>query len=334
MRALDVDSLLAPVSADSECGIDLSADADFVMLESAAQVVPEKQYGDTVIPARQPDWVSVLERACVLSQRTRDLRLAVLITRAAARVEGLQGYLAGLQVIHAWLERYWPGVYPLLDAAEHDDPIERLNALAALCDPEAGLADLRAARIGKDRAACRVADVEAASLTTAAMDEARREQALAPLKQTVAASAAVAPGLAEALRGVHDAVGAIELSLGQKAPGMGPDWKALRRVLKPLAALAPGAAPGSVAEEGGSPRDGEAAYAASGLPKGERTRADVLRELDGVCLWFERHEPSHPAPLLIRRAQRLVQMNFMEIIRDMVPDGIEHVERLAGRPPS
>jgi type VI secretion system protein ImpA len=60
------------------------------------------------------------------------------------------------------------------------------------------------------------------------------------------------------------------------------------------------------------------------------TREDVIRILDNVCDWLQRHEPTNPAPLLIRRAQRLMTKNFMEIIRDLVPEGVDQVEKLAG----
>ena len=60
------------------------------------------------------------------------------------------------------------------------------------------------------------------------------------------------------------------------------------------------------------------------------SRADVVRTLERACEWIERHEPSNPAPLLIRRAQRLMSKNFMEIMRDLAPDGLDQIQRLAG----
>ena len=72
------------------------------------------------------------------------------------------------------------------------------------------------------------------------------------------------------------------------------------------------------------------AVAASGAVRG---REDVVRELDRLCLWLEHNEPGHPAPLLLRRAQRLMQMNFMEIIREMAPNGLEQVQTVVGPQP-
>ena len=65
---------------------------------------------------------------------------------------------------------------------------------------------------------------------------------------------------------------------------------------------------------------------------GRVERDDAVRALEKVCEWIELNEPSNPAPLLIRRAQRLMSKNFMDIIRDLVPDGVDTIAKLAGVP--
>ena len=60
------------------------------------------------------------------------------------------------------------------------------------------------------------------------------------------------------------------------------------------------------------------------------SREDAIRMLQRVSDWIERNEPSNPAPLLIQRAQRLMKKNFLEIIRDLMPDGLGQIEKLAG----
>jgi type VI secretion system protein ImpA len=61
-----------------------------------------------------------------------------------------------------------------------------------------------------------------------------------------------------------------------------------------------------------------------------RSRDDVKRILEQVCTFIERTEPSNPAPILIRRAQRLLDRNFMDIIQDLAPDAVAQIEKLAG----
>ncbi|MDR0479053.1 MAG: hypothetical protein LBH31_04485 [Burkholderiaceae bacterium] len=60
------------------------------------------------------------------------------------------------------------------------------------------------------------------------------------------------------------------------------------------------------------------------------SRADVVNAMDAICTYLERHEPTNPVPLLIRRAQRLMDMNFLDIVKDMSPDGLNQVLNLAG----
>jgi type VI secretion system protein ImpA len=61
-----------------------------------------------------------------------------------------------------------------------------------------------------------------------------------------------------------------------------------------------------------------------------RSRADALLALDNVCTYLEHAEPGHPAPLLIRRVQRLMHMNFYDIVRDMAPTALPQLDILAG----
>ncbi len=62
-------------------------------------------------------------------------------------------------------------------------------------------------------------------------------------------------------------------------------------------------------------------------------REDVVRALERACEWIERNEPSNPAPLLIRRSQRLMSKNFIDIVRELMPEGVAQIEKLAGTPP-
>jgi type VI secretion system protein ImpA len=61
-----------------------------------------------------------------------------------------------------------------------------------------------------------------------------------------------------------------------------------------------------------------------------RSRDDAVQILELVCNYLERHEPSNPAPLFIRRAQRLIKKTFLEIVRDLMPDSLSQLEKLAG----
>jgi type VI secretion system protein ImpA len=161
MAEPDLEHLLAPLAADAPCGPDLEYDPGFQAMLEAAAGKPERQYGDKVYPAEPPDWPLVHEQASQLATRTRDLRVAVWMARSGCRLRGLAGAVAGLQLVHGLVERYWESVHPALDASENNDPTARVNVLMALSDPDAGLADVRAASLTGKRGALTVRDIEA-----------------------------------------------------------------------------------------------------------------------------------------------------------------------------
>jgi len=61
-----------------------------------------------------------------------------------------------------------------------------------------------------------------------------------------------------------------------------------------------------------------------------RTRDDVVKTLDKLCEYFDRNEPSSPVPILLRRAKRLINKSFLDIVRDMASNGVSQVEVLRG----
>jgi type VI secretion system protein ImpA len=65
------------------------------------------------------------------------------------------------------------------------------------------------------------------------------------------------------------------------------------------------------------------------------SREDACRQILEICAFLEATEPSHPAPLFLRRAERLLRAkDFFEILRDMTPDALDEVSRITGyRPP-
>jgi type VI secretion system protein ImpA len=57
----------------------------------------------------------------------------------------------------------------------------------------------------------------------------------------------------------------------------------------------------------------------------------VVRLLDWICEYYERHEPSSPLPLLLARCKRLVSASFLDIVRDVAPGAVSQVDILRGK---
>ena len=87
----------------------------------------------------------------------------------------------------------------------------------------------------------------------------------------------------------------------------------------------------------GAPPDGAGGEIApgattSGALSGQvRSREDVVRALERILAYYAKNEPSSPIPLLVERCKRLVTMGFLDIIRELAPDGVGQIETLSGQ---
>lgn len=336
----DIEALLGETAEEPPCGPNLEYDAAFLELEQAAQGKPEQQFGETIIPGEDPDWAHVRERALELFPRTKDLRVAVHLTRALVNTEGVEGLNAGLKLMHGMLERFWDKLHPQLDPDEDNDPTMRLNSLAPLSDADALIRDLRRSAFLRSRALGQilVRDVEVAlGKLPAPPDTApMTPEQIESVARTVAAEN---PRLLESVREAARTLRSLHSLLVERVGAeRATDVRPLANVLSPLVnvcssalAAVSVAAPAEAGAGEGADGTGVLPAAAPLQVTGEvRSRDDALRLLDKVCDYLERQEPSNPAPLLIKRARRLMTMNFVDIIRDMAPESLAQVETIAG----
>ena len=322
------ESWLTEISPDAPCGPDLEYDADFLALERAAQGKPEQQYGETVIPAEEPVWADVVERATAALERTRDVRVVHLFARGLTHTQGLPGFVAALSLARDLLDKFWDPLHPRLVIDGEADPIIRMNALGAFALRDGTLRDLRAADLLRTPAvAFSLRDVENVLDPAIAKTEGGLgvDQLRAAIIEAMAADPAALPE-PEAIVAAVDAISATLLQ--HLEPSMLPDFEPLTSLVKPIAHLV-GELRAQVQGVAAGP-GGEGAGAAL-LGAGElRSRDDALRALDRVCDFLARSEPTNPAPLLIRRAQRVMTMQFMDIIRELAPDAVGQVATITG----
>jgi type VI secretion system protein ImpA len=335
MARYNLEPLLAPVSDDSPAGPDLEYDPEFLALERAAAPKAERAVGDTVKAAEEPDWDKVAELSEAILLRSKDLRPAWM------RSSGMPGWSAGLALVRGLLEQFWDSVHPQLDAEDDNDPTMRVNAVVPLSNlqsvlgyfrttpfvqsPRMGRFTLRDLRIANGTLKLTTpSDGPEPSLTemeACCMD--------CDEEQLVQTTAAVSESLEHAK--------AIDALFTDHVGTMGPDFKnllsdiyELKKFLDPqLARRLPAEAAGEEAGEGGAEGATPGAARASGPIAGPQ---DVMRRLDEICDYYTRCEPSSPVPLLLRRAQRLVGMDFMDLLRDLAPGGISELRVVSGTP--
>ena len=337
-----VDSLLEPISADNPCGVDIGYDPQFIELDTLLQGRQETQFA----AAEEPDWKAVMDRCLELSGRSKDLRVAVRMALAWMKTEGLPGFRNGLLVIKGMIERYWEPVFPRLDPDDGNDPLERVNILSSLAtpagtfgDPLQVLARLRQAPLSDSPQMGRIS----------MLDVDRSVSGAAPEGASVISSAQVQGAFRstppEKLREIYDGITGAQAAVKDiddfltKAVGSSRAvaFDSLASLLKELQkTVAPYAAPNETAD--GAP--GESSEGSGGSPSGGpgisgsvRSRQDVIRVLDQICDFYKRTEPSSPVPLMLQRARRLVDMDFVQLLTDLAPESLNQINVIAGIKP-
>ncbi|MGJ7606216.1 type VI secretion system protein TssA [Variovorax sp. LT1R20] len=332
-----VEALLTPIGEASPCGDDLEYDADFTALTTSAQGKPEQQFGDTVIPAVEPEWRQVAEQSDALLRRSKDVRPAVLLLRASTRLQGITGFVAGLELLTGLLDRFWEGIHPKLDADDDNDPTMRLNALAPLGDESMVLKDLYDAQVGlaPGVGAIRVRDIAVANN---ALNAVGGEATYSPaqIQGGLEALHAERPELIQAAISVPALVEKLQALLVERTGradviDLAP-LRTIGRMLQRACSAAIGApeeaaaegAEGDAAQAGGAPRPAAA--------RGEiQSRQDALQTLDRVIRFLEQTEPGNPAPLLIDRAKKLIGVSFLEIMANLAPGALDTIETVTGK---
>lgn len=349
---IGIEDLLREAVEKPPCGPDLSADLRFVQLDELARGKPEQRSGNAVIPAVPPPWTEVSEGASALLVRSKDLRLAMLVSRAGLALEGLPGLADGMQLIHGLLDRYWEDLHPNLDP-EDGDTTERENALAAFADrpigetSPIGFSEVRGAAVFRSRrlGQATIRDIEIGlGRPTGAKDPGVSHQKLlewarAAAKEDPESYAAAGKALQGARR-AHKLSTEIERLLVERLKGRpSPTFKTLRQILDPALVFEPAfGGENLVKGETGSTMQPASSLEAPESPAETivaigtiRTREEAAKLLDLVCEFLERTEPANPAPLLIQRAKRLMTMSFVEIVKELAPDSLAQIEKISGQ---
>lgn len=340
-----VEALQTPISEDSPCGDDLEYDPAFTALEAAAQGKPEQQFGDTVIPAVEPEWRQVADQAQAVLRRAKDVRPAVLLLRASTRQQGVTGFAAGVQLLTGLLGTFWDGIHPKLDAEDDNDPTMRLNALAPLGDESMVLRDLYDAQVGVARGVgpIRVRDIAVAYnvLTAAGGDS---SYSSAQIQGALEEIHVARPETLQTLIGLGSAVAELQKLLSERTGrDDAVDFGKLRAVTGALHKAATAVVGTPTVAAGGGEQDAPAAdgVAAAGMTttppaaRGEiQSREEALQMLDRVIRYLEQTEPGNPAPLLIERAKKLIGVSFFEIMNNLAPNAIDSIETVTGKRPS
>ncbi|PWJ16563.1 type VI secretion system protein TssA [Jannaschia seohaensis] len=369
---MDLERFLEPVPGDQPSGLELRNDPRFAAIERAlepAALRNRKNEDGSINPlAPPPDWQEVVSTGAELAAMGRDLRLLVMMVRAAYAEDGFQGLASGLTMLAQTLERYWDGLHPEL--RDRPDPSmavrPRLNALKQLENDDNGLlGDLRFGMvlnprglgpiIGDDLARAMLSDFEVMQSAASGLSQREKDEVLARHKQVAArvkgASRAMADTEAERLTEMTAGISACEAAVGSLEAAFAtqsgltdtgsltlPELKTfLERCRATLAAAqAEGGGATTSAPTDGAPETAPVPGAAPAAPAGPSgpgviaSREDVEKSLDAIVAFYERTEPGSPIPHLAKRLRSLVRLDFLDLMEQVAPGGLKEFRALAG----
>jgi type VI secretion system protein ImpA len=267
-------------------------------------------------------------------------------------LSGLPAYAEVMSMTQQLLETRWDEIHPQLDPEEDNDPTLRANALLRLAHPGDVLRFLRtmplarSARIGQYS----WRDV---GIATGSIESNEEPKPSEPVIR--GAFEDTDPARLDALRAAATGAMASATAIGavfdtRAGYGTGPDFDELVKLLKDIARTieryalaAPPAEQEAEATATDDTAPGNNAGDAGAAPVARRSggvsissltevtnRADALRLLDLVCRYYQRYEPASPLSMLIERAAGLAEKNFLDIVRELAPDGLSQVQNVVG----
>lgn len=367
MPVVNVDTLLRPLADDAPCGENLRWDRRFLEIERLAEGKEANPFEKDSLP-EEPDWREVRDGCMELLARGKHLRIIMLLTLAATRLEGYTGFRDGVKVVHGLITGNWDQVFPQLDPEDNNDPTERINSLALLSTPigtygdklklldrlqESPLADSRVS----GRVSLRDIAVSAGTMPLVATVPGEEPRKFSAQEIEGAFSETDPERLQEIMTAIEESSACIdgieEAFSTHCGSGIGPEFSAVRTLLKDAGAqvrrrlaesgvIDPSSLPDGLEEgqitESGVEGDG-GGYSGRGRGGGGdglsgevRNREEVIVALDKICRYYETQEPSSPVPVIVKCAREMVSRNFLDIVTVLTPDAVETLKRI-GTPP-
>lgn len=338
---IDLNQLSTPISAESPCGFDLEDDAICSSHAAArAQQSALLNLDALFSEARRANvdddiWITIFNEATELLKFNKHLRVADYLYQAATRRHHLIGLTRSLELIRKLCEDWWDEVHPL-DSTPGGKK-SRVNILSGIAS-NSFIAALRKMPFVEGAPGATLEAYERACATGNTDDEASlRDFAHAELGDNLRSK------LDEALRFAEEAIiharwisewvdsqytSDSEVGCGELITAI--DGKLLkkigtiRRILVYATKIPPVALP-TISDVAARTPFVPAAHS------GGFAKEHIRPMLDQIIDYYREHEPSSPVPLLLRRAKRLMDLNFLDLVKDTAgDDAVRHAQQILG----
>lgn len=131
MAIIDLEALLNPIEGENPSGESLRYTPVFDEIQEARRQEDNLDRGDWEREVKTADWEAVRRLSTeALTEKSKDLQIAVWLLESLIKIEGFDGLDAGLQVISGLLETFWDTLYPEIEDDDLDyriGPLEFMN---------------------------------------------------------------------------------------------------------------------------------------------------------------------------------------------------------------
>ena len=346
------EQLLIPISDSRPSGEDLSFSSDLDAIAQARKFDdPSLDQGEWVTELKEADWEFVVKRcAALLTEKSKDLRLAVWLTEAAAKQHHLRGLAEGYRLLAGLCEQYWDmGLFPEADGGDNDQRIGNLSWILARTrtlirelpltegrNSGYSTVDFETARKrsgggeNDQSGAPKLADMEAAKRSNST--------------QFIAKFSTDAQYCMDALQQLEKVADA---KLGQDSPGFSAARDAVQSMLHVMPATASKSSGGEAqvnefADEQSTHADhadnGAAAPQQRDVVSGAiRNRTQAIAQLRAVAKFFRDTEPHSPVSYFAEKAANAGEQDLHTWLRSVIKDegSLSHIEEMLGvQPPN
>lgn len=326
---LDTDQFLQPIAGSNPSGLDLEYDSRFQEVRSLIEGGSEEE---------PIEWKKVRKQCLDLLNDGRHLELIVLLCASSVATDGYEGLRDSLRILEVSLSEFWDSLYPELDMEDPEDERYdiRLNLIAQLGEQPRKMGDQLGFVEKVLRAPLSPTGSPAPCYWTVWLSNAGDEVDKAELG-TIQDFCSRMPSeergaLVQFLDDSVQSIKAINQFLLERTGSSfnGPFDEYLLPTLEKLKSFlsAQASEDGLIAESveaaAEDPGGASAPVAQVAAPVGSiNSTADVKKALEKITAYYRKAEPSSPVPYLLQRAYKLIDADFIEIIKNLNQDS-EH----------
>lgn len=146
---IDLDAILTPIEGENPAGENLRYTPTYDAIQEARREEDVLDRGEWDREVKTADWEATKQLSVdALTNKTKDIQIAVWLIEALLKAEGYRGLCSGLKSLSGLLEAFWDHLYPEIEDDDLDyriGPLEFLNdklwvavKQVPLTDPAAG----------------------------------------------------------------------------------------------------------------------------------------------------------------------------------------------------